>query len=61
MQHRWSGGDFFEVNPKGYRLALGQPDPEAFMAMLKKVGAQERNPRDLAVNLAAISRPERAS
>lgn len=42
-----------------YRLALGQPDPEAFMNMLKRVGADQRNPRDLAINLAAISRPER--
>ena len=44
-----------------YRLALGQPDPEAFMNMLKKVGADQGNPRDLAINLAAISKPERTS
>lgn len=43
-----------------YRLALGQPDPEAFVAMLRKVGAHEGNPRDLAINLAAISSPARA-
>lgn len=42
-----------------YRLALGQPNPEAFMAMLKRVGAHQGNPRDLAINLAAISRPAR--
>lgn len=42
-----------------YRLALGQPNPEAFMAMLKKVGSHEGNPRELAINLAAISRQER--
>ncbi|MEO9229945.1 MAG: DEAD/DEAH box helicase family protein [Devosia sp.] len=41
-----------------YRLALGQPDPEAFVAMLRKVGAHEGNPRDLAINLSAISRFE---
>lgn len=41
-----------------YRLALGQPDPEAFMEMLKRIGAGHGNPRDLAINLAAISRPE---
>lgn len=43
-----------------YRLALGQPDPDAFVAMLRKVGAHECNPRDLAINLAAISRPTQA-
>jgi hypothetical protein len=42
-----------------YRLALGQPNPEAFMAMLKKVGTHQGNPRELAINLSAISRPER--
>jgi len=42
-----------------YRLALGQPNPEGFMEMLKRVGAHEGNPRDLAINLSAISRPER--
>ena len=42
-----------------YRLALGQPDPEAFMEMLKRIGACQGHPRDLAINLAAISRPER--
>ncbi|NJR80312.1 hypothetical protein HBH26_17155 [Sphingomonas sp. 36D10-4-7] len=40
-----------------YRLALGQPDPDAFVAMLRKVGAHEGNPRELAINLAAVSRP----
>lgn len=44
-----------------YRLALGQPNPEAFTAMLKRVGAHEGNPRELAINLSAISRPERPS
>lgn len=39
-----------------YRLALGQPDPEAFMNMLKKVGANQGNLRDLAINLSALSR-----
>lgn len=42
-----------------YRLALGQPNPEDFMAMLKRVGAHEGNPRELAINLSAISRAER--
>lgn len=42
-----------------YRLALGQPNPEAFMAMLKKVGTHQGNPRELAINLSAISRPDR--
>jgi hypothetical protein len=42
-----------------YRLALGQPNPEAFMVMLKRVGAHGGNPRELAINLSAISRPER--
>lgn len=41
-----------------YRLALGQPNPEAFMNMLKRVGVLNGNPRDLAINLSAISRPE---
>jgi hypothetical protein len=41
-----------------YRFALGQPNPEAFMEMLKRVGAHEGNPRDLAINLSAISRPK---
>ncbi|MBD3676836.1 MAG: hypothetical protein HUJ27_00350 [Rhodobacteraceae bacterium] len=41
-----------------YRLALGQPNPEDFMAMLKRTGAHEGNPRELAINLSAISRPE---
>jgi hypothetical protein len=42
-----------------YRLALGQPNPEDFMEMLKRVGSHEGNPRDLAINLSAMSRPER--
>lgn len=42
-----------------YRLALGQPNPEAFMEMLKRVGADHGNPRDLAIDLSAISRPRR--
>ncbi|MBB3473477.1 DEAD/DEAH box helicase family protein [Sphingomonas sp. BK345] len=43
-----------------YRLALGQPDPGAFMEMLKRVGTDHGNPRELAINLAAISRPQRS-
>jgi len=41
-----------------YRLALGQPDPDAFRDMLSRVGADHGNPRDLAIDLSAISRPE---
>lgn len=41
-----------------HRLALGQPNPTAFMDMLKQVGTDQGNSRDLAINLAAISRPE---
>lgn len=39
-----------------YRLALGQPDPEAFLAMLRRSGAGEDNARSLAIDLSAISR-----
>lgn len=39
-----------------YRLALGQPDPEAFVRMLKRVGAGEFDARSLAIDLSAISR-----
>lgn len=39
-----------------YRLALGQPDPDAFMAMLRRVGADEADGRELAIDLSAISR-----
>jgi hypothetical protein len=39
-----------------YRLALGQPDPEAFIAMLRRVGAGEAGGRELAIDLSAISR-----
>lgn len=42
-----------------YRLALGQPDPEAFVEMLKRVGVHDGNPRDLAIDLSAISRSAR--
>jgi hypothetical protein len=41
-----------------YRLALGQPDPDAFMEMLKRIGAEEIEARSLAVDLSAISRPD---
>ncbi len=40
-----------------YRLALGQPDPDAFLKMLARVGAGE-DARSLAMDLSAISRPE---
>jgi hypothetical protein len=39
-----------------YRLALGQPDPQAFMHMLKRVGACEADARSLTIDLSAISR-----
>ena len=39
-----------------YRLALGQPDPEAFVTMLRRVGADETGGRELAIDLSAISR-----
>ena len=39
-----------------YRLALGQPDPEAFVAMLRSIGADETGGRELAIDLSAISR-----
>jgi hypothetical protein len=39
-----------------YRLALGQPDPDAFLAMLARVGAKPEDARSLAIDLAAISR-----
>lgn len=39
-----------------YRLALGQPDPDAFIAMLRRVGADETGGRELAIDLSAISR-----
>ena len=39
-----------------YRLALGQPDPDAFVSMLQRVGADEKDGRDLAIDLSAISR-----
>lgn len=41
-----------------YRLALGQPDPVAFMEMLRRIGVGETDARSLAINLAAISRPQ---
>ncbi|MBD9511990.1 DEAD/DEAH box helicase family protein [Ensifer sp. ENS10] len=37
-----------------YRLGLGQPDPEAFMKMLKRIDASPALARSLAINLAAI-------
>lgn len=40
-----------------YRLALGQPDPAAFVTMLRRVGADETQGRELAIDLSAISRP----
>ena len=39
-----------------YRLALGQPDPDAFLEMLQRIGAQPQNARALAIDLSAISR-----
>ena len=39
-----------------YRLALGQPDPEAFMDMLERIGADAKQARGLAIDLSAISR-----
>jgi hypothetical protein len=42
-----------------YRLALGQPDPEAFTRMLRNIGAEAADARRLAIDLAAISRPLR--
>lgn len=39
-----------------YRLALGQPDPDAFLDMLRRVGAEPQNARALAIDLSAISR-----
>ncbi len=39
-----------------YRLALGQPDPQAFMDMLERIGADATDARNLAIDLAAISR-----
>lgn len=39
-----------------YRLALGQPDPDAFVTMLRRVGADETSGRELAIDLSAISR-----
>ncbi|MDR7037975.1 hypothetical protein J2X36_002730 [Methylobacterium sp. BE186] len=41
-----------------YRLALGQPDPDAFMDMLKRVGAEPENARGLAIDLSAITRTD---
>ncbi|MGH7019358.1 MAG: helicase C-terminal domain-containing protein, partial [Brevundimonas sp.] len=38
-----------------YRLALGQPDTAAFVAMLERIGADEAQARSLAINLAPIS------
>lgn len=43
-----------------YRLALGQPDPEAFVTMLRRVGADETGGRELAIDLSAISRANAA-
>lgn len=39
-----------------YRLALGQPNPEAFVRMLERVGADAKDARSLAMDLSAISR-----
>ncbi|MGY6532425.1 helicase-related protein [Glycocaulis sp.] len=39
-----------------YRLALGQPDPQAFVSMLQRVGFDEGDARSLAIDLSAISR-----
>lgn len=43
-----------------YRLALGQPDPKAFVRMLERVGADEKDARSLAIDLSAISRFQEA-
>ncbi|RYF49465.1 MAG: helicase, partial [Cytophagaceae bacterium] len=42
-----------------YRLALGQPDPEAFIAMLNRTSTGEADARSLAIDLSAISRLEK--
>jgi hypothetical protein len=39
-----------------YRLALGQPDPDAFVSMLDRMGADKGVARSLALDLSAISR-----
>lgn len=39
-----------------YRLALGQPDPDAFLGMLSRIGAEAEDARSLAIDLSAISR-----
>jgi hypothetical protein len=44
-----------------YRLALGQPDPDAFMEMLKRLGAEAEDARGLAIDLSAISRFKRST
>ncbi|KTE04045.1 hypothetical protein ATE67_20390 [Sphingopyxis sp. H050] len=39
-----------------YRLPLGQPDPDAFMKMLERIGADAKQARRLAIDLSAMSR-----
>ncbi len=39
-----------------YFPALGQPDPDAFLEMLQRIGVQPQNARALAIDLPAISR-----
>lgn len=39
-----------------YRLALGQPDPEAFVKMLRRIGADDTIGRELAIDLSAMTR-----
>ncbi|HWL69436.1 MAG TPA: DEAD/DEAH box helicase [Geminicoccus sp.] len=43
-----------------YRLALGQPDPDAFLEMLKRTCAGESDAKSLAMDLSAISRVTKA-
>jgi len=38
-----------------YRLALGQPDPDAFVVMLNRIDADRSEARSLAINLSAIT------
>lgn len=44
-----------------YRLALGQPEPDAFVKMLRRIDADAAEARSLAICLAAISRVDAAA
>lgn len=44
-----------------YRLALGQPDPDAFLQMLSRIGAEAEDARSLAIDLSAISRVKQSA